>query len=79
MSWQRRPDRDRGALETRFRALARLIERKGFRPDGLVVIEVEGAYVIRGMRPRASSETPTISSETIAAADLAAEIDALRA
>lgn len=79
MPWRRRPDLDRDALETRFRALARLLERKGFRPEGLVVIEVEGAYVIRGMRHQASNETPSISSETIAAHDLAAEIDAMRA
>lgn len=79
MPWRRRPDLNRDALETRFRALARLIERKGFRPDGLVVIEVEGAYVIRGMRPHASGERPSIGSVTIAAADLAAEIEAMRA
>lgn len=77
MRWRRRPAVDRDSLETRFRALARLVERQGFRASGLVAIEVDGAYVVRGMRQHGDSPSLSMSSVTIAAKDLRAEIETL--
>ena len=75
MRWGKKRGGNPDSLEDRYRALARLIERRGFEARGLLVIEVDGGYVIRGLR--ANSRDTAVASDTIAMDELLAEIEDL--
>jgi hypothetical protein len=75
MRWGKKRGGNPDSLEDRYRALARLIERRGFEPRGLMLIEVDGGYVIRGIRGR--GRTTGVASDTIALDELLAEIEEL--
>ncbi len=75
MRWGKRRGGNPDSLEDRYRALARLIQRRGFEPRGLMLVEVDGGYVIRGIR--GSGRTTGVGSDTIALDELLAEIEEL--
>lgn len=79
MRWARKRGMDPESLEARFRALARLIERRGFRARGLVTIEADGDFIVRGMRQIADGEPVGMSNETISKGEVLMEIDSLSA
>ena len=72
--WKRRGDPD--SIEDRYRAAARLIARRGFEPHGLTMIEVDGGFVVRGLRT-AGRRYADVTSDTISAEELLAEIETL--
>ena len=72
--WKRRGDPD--SFEDRYRAVARLIERRGFGAQGLTVIEVDGGFVVRGLRA-AGRRYADVTSDTISAEELLAEVENL--
>lgn len=72
--WKRRGDPD--SFEDRYRAVARLIERRGFEAHGLTVIEVDGGFVVRGLRG-AGRRYADVTSDTISAEELLAEVENL--
>ena len=78
MRWGKKRGGDPHALEDRYRALARLIERRGFASQGLVLIEVDGGFVVRCLRAK-SKGGPVVVSESIAVDELLTEIEDLPA
>lgn len=72
--WKRRGDPD--SFEDRYRAVARLIERRGFEAQGLTVIEVDGGFVVRGLRA-VGRRYADVTSDTISAEELLAEVESL--
>jgi hypothetical protein len=75
MVWRRKQQLNPDSLEDRYRVVARLVERQGFEPRGLIVIEVDGGFVVRGVRATGRRGIPLVVSATIAAEDLLAEMD----
>ena len=75
MAWRRKERLDPNSLEDRYRVVARLVERQGFDPHGLIVIEVDGGLLVRGVRATGRRGIPLVVSATIAAEDLLAEMD----
>jgi hypothetical protein len=72
--WKRHGNPD--SFEDRYRAVARLIARRGFEPQGLTVIEVDGGFVVRGLRT-IGRRYADVTSDTISAEELLAEVDNL--
>lgn len=72
--WKRRGDPN--SIEDRYRAAARLIARRGFEAQGLTLIEVDGGFVVRGLRT-AGRRHADVSSDTLSAEELDAEIENL--
>ena len=72
--WWRRGDPN--SVEDHYRAVGRLIERRGFDPRGLTLIEVDGGFVVRGLR-RVGKHHVGVASDTIAAEELLAELENL--
>ena len=72
--WKRRGDRN--SIEDRYRAAARLVTRRGFEPQGLTMIEVDGGFVVRGLRT-AGRRYADVTSDTISAEELHTEIENL--
>ena len=73
--WKRRGTAN--SIEDRSRALARLVARRGFDPRGLTLVEVDGGFLVRGLRVEGRGG-PVVISETIAAEELLAEVEELR-
>ena len=80
MAWGRKKrGGDPNSLEDRYRALVRLVERRGFAPQGLTVIEVDGGFVVRGVCTSRRKGGASVTSETIVADELLAEVEQLEA
>lgn len=77
MRWGKKRGGDPESLEDRYRALARLVERRGFDQQGLMLIEVEGGFVVRGLRRDRHRGGGAIASDTIAQDELLDEIEGL--
>ena len=75
MRWGKKRGGNPDSLEDRYRTLGRLIEQRGFASQGLMTIEVEGGYVIRGLR--ADGRELLVTSDTIALDELLAELEEL--
>lgn len=67
------------SLEDRYRALVRLVERRGFEPHGLSLIEVDGGFFVRGVCNTGRKGGTLVTSEMISADELLAEIEELDA
>ena len=72
--WKRRGDPN--SVEDRYRAVIRLVTRRGFEPQGLVLIEVDGGFVVRGLRG-SGHRNFGIASDTISVEELQAEVENL--
>lgn len=76
MAWGRKRRGDPSSVEDRYRAVVRLLLRRGFAPQGLTLIEVDGGFVVRGLRA-VEYRTVQMSSATITADELSVELDRL--
>lgn len=76
MPWGRKWRGDRGSVEDRYRAVVRLLLRRGFEPQGLTLIEVDGGFIVRGLRA-IERRTIAMSSDTISADEVLAEVEHL--
>jgi hypothetical protein len=74
--WGRKRRGDPGSVEDRYRAVVRLLLRRGFDPQGLTLIEVDGGFVVRGLRDLNSHST-VVSNDTISADEVLAELEHL--
>ncbi len=75
MIWGRKRHGDPESVEDRYRAVVRLVLRRGFAPQGLTLVEVDGGFVVRGLRTAHRSLAP--ASETISVEELLAELENL--
>lgn len=76
MPWGRKRRGDPNSVEDRYRAVVRLLLRRGFEPQGLTLIEVDGDFIVRGLRA-IDRRTITVSSDTITVDDVLIELDHL--
>lgn len=76
MPWGRKRRGDPDSVEDRYRAVVRLLLRRGFEPQGLTLIEVDGDFIVRGLRA-IDRRTITVSSDTITVDDVLIELDHL--
>ncbi len=76
MAWGRKRRGDPSSVEDRYRAVVRLLLRRGFEPQGLTLIEVDGGFVVRGLRA-IERRTIQMSSDTITADEMLVELDHL--
>ena len=76
MAWGRKRRGDPDSTEDRYRAVVRLLLRRGFEPQGLTLIEVDGGFVVRGLRA-IEYRTVQMSSDIITADELLAELEHL--
>jgi len=76
MGWGRKRRGDPSSVEDRYRAVVRLLLRRGFEPQGLTLIEVDGGFVVRGLRA-IEHRTIQMSSATITADEVLVELDYL--
>lgn len=74
--WGRKRRGDPNSVEDRYRAVARLALRRGFEPQGLTLIEVDGGFVVRGLRDL-KDRTVGVGNDTISADDILAELEHL--
>jgi hypothetical protein len=74
--WGRKRRGDPDSVEDRYRAVVRLLLRRGFDPQGLTLIEVDGGFVVRGLRDLNSHST-VVSNDTISAEEVLAELEHL--
>lgn len=74
--WGRKRRGDPNSVEDRYRAVVRLLLRRGFEPQGLTLIEVDGGFVVRGLRDR-KNHSIGVSSDTISAEEILIELDHL--
>ena len=74
--WGRKRRGDPNSVEDRYRAVARLALRRGFDPQGLTVIEVDGGFVVRGLRDL-KNRTIGVGNDTISAEEILAELEQL--
>ena len=74
--WGRKRRGDPNSVEDRYRAVVRLALRRGFEPQGLTLIEVDGGFVVRGLRDL-KNRTTGVSNDTIAAEEILAELEHL--
>ncbi len=74
--WGRKRRGDPNSVEDRYRAVVRLVMRRGFEPQGLTLIEVDGGFVVRGLRDL-KNHTTGVSSDTISAEEVLTELDHL--
>ena len=65
------------SVEDRYRALARLVTERGFAPQGLVLIEIDGGFLVRGVRDTGGRGGVLVASDTIAAEELLAAVEDL--
>jgi hypothetical protein len=76
MAWGRKRRGDPSSVEDRYRAVVRLLLRRGFEPQGLTLIEVDGGFVVRGLRA-IEQRTIQMSSDTITVDEVLVELDHL--
>jgi len=76
MAWGRKRRGDPSSVEDRYRAVVRLLLRRGFEPQGLTLIEVDGGFVVRGLRA-IEQRTIQMSSDTITADEVLVELEHL--
>jgi hypothetical protein len=76
MAWGWKKRGDPNSVEDRYRAVVRLLTRRGFEPQGLTLIEVDGGFVVRGLRT-SGYRNVTVASETISAEELLTELENL--
>jgi hypothetical protein len=81
--FRRRPSvpRRRESNEARLRALGVLLDRRGYQPEGLCLLEVNGGFEVTGLTvpERGAAYDLAQRSEHIAAAELHATIAQLKA
>lgn len=76
MAWGRKKRGDPSSVEDRYRAVVRLLLRRGFEPQGLTLIEVDGGFIVRGLCA-IERRTVQMSSATITADEVLVELDRL--
>lgn len=74
--WGRKRRGDPNSVEDRYRAVVRLLLRRGFEPQGLTLVEVDGGFIVRGLRDR-KNHGIGVSNDMISAEELLAEIERL--
>ncbi len=74
--WGRKRRGDPDSVEDRYRAVVRLIVRRSFDSRGLTLIEVDGGFVVRGLRDLNNHST-AVSNDTISAEEVLAELEHL--
>ena len=76
MAWGRKRRGDPSSVEDRYRAVIRLVTRRGFEPQGLMLMEVDGGFIVRGLR-NAGHRNTNLVSDTISVEELLAEVENL--
>lgn len=76
MAWGWKKRGDPQSIEDRYRAVVRLVTRRGFEPQGLILIEVDGGFVVRGLRAT-GHRSVGLGSDTISVEELLTEVENL--
>lgn len=67
-----------GRIAARLEALGRVLEERGYAPEGLAILEVDGGYVVNGLKLPAQGQTYGLveDGETVTADEIAAALGA---